>query len=452
MRPSHPTFGIALLLTAQFMLVLDSTIVTVALPELGSSLGFPPTALQWVVTAYVLAFGGLLLTGARLGDAYGKLTVFQVGIGIFSAASLVGGLALDPTWLITARAVQGAGAALAVPGALALLVTNSPDETSRRRALAWFSAIGVAGGATGLLLGGILTQTVSWRWTLLINVPLGILVLLFARRNLSDTTRNPGRFDLWGAVLAAAMASVLVITMSGASEPGRTPLATAVGLVATAALIALLVLAERRAAAPLIRLELLRDRRRVGALVTGALVLGGQSSLMFMSVQYLQDDLGYSPTLAGVAFLPMTLGIFGMSRVIPRIVMRFGAAIPLLIGTAGLATSYALFALFTDTTDLVVILVTMLLNGVAAGLCFMPITSTVLHDVPPETIGSASGLLQTTQNLGSAVAVALVTAVHFAGTAAGESLPGFTAAFATIGGLALLGFIATATLVRPGKR
>jgi EmrB/QacA subfamily drug resistance transporter len=441
-------FGTLLLLIAQFMLILDSTIVNVALPEIGSELGLSPADLQWVVTAYVVTFGGFLLTGARLGDARGKLPVFLTGITVFTAASLLGGLAPDAGLLIAARAAQGLGAALAAPGALALLVANSRDESSRRAALAMFSAVGVAGGAIGLIAGGVLTELLSWRWTLLINVPLGLFVILFIRSHVSDTARSRGAFDIAGCLLTVATASTLVITLGGMSDADRSPSATLLGIGASVAMFVALILFERRARFPLIRLELTRDRRRAGALLAGALILGGQSSLMFVAIQFLQAELGLSPILAGAVFLPMTAGIFTMSWVIPRLVGRFGPAVPLIVGSLCLAGTYLLFAASVSTRSVPLVVCAMLFNGLAAGLCFMPITSTVLRDVPAELTGSASGLLQTSQNIGSAIAVAGVTALLTAAPSAG-ALSGFSAAFIGIAGLAIAAFITAFAMVVP---
>lgn len=202
--------GVGIVLVAQLMLVLDATVVNVALPHIQTDLGFSPAGLSWVLNAYTLAFGGLLLLGGRLGDVLGRLRTFELGLGIFTVASLLGGLATSPTWLIAARTLQGVGAALAAPGVLALVTTSAPNEAARNRGLALFTAVSSAGASIGLLLGGVLTDFVSWHWTLFVNVPIGAAVLLLARRFVTETPRIRGRFDVVGAV-TATLGSVAVV-------------------------------------------------------------------------------------------------------------------------------------------------------------------------------------------------------------------------------------------------
>ena len=225
--PSRPAIGLAVVLTAQLMLMLDATVVNVALPHIATDLGFTPASLSWVINAFTLAIGGLLLLGGRLGDVFGRRRVFEAGLTLFTLASLAGGFATSPAWLVATRAAQGAGAALASPGVLALITTSAPDEAARRRGLALFSAV-ISGGATlGLLLGGIVTEAGSWRWTLFINVPIGIAVLVVLRRFVDETPRRPGGFDLVGAALATVGPVAVVWALIGAPENGwlsaRTP-------------------------------------------------------------------------------------------------------------------------------------------------------------------------------------------------------------------------------------
>src|SRR3954464_9845477 len=212
--------GIAIVLVAQLMLILDATVVNVALPHIDRALGFGPAGLSWVLNAYTLAFGGLLLLGGRLGDVFGRRRTFEIGLTIFTVASLAGGLAQGPGWLVAARGLQGLGAALAAPGVLALLTTSAPDEAARNRALALFGAVTSGGMSLGLLLGGAVTDLGSWRWTLFINVPIGLAVLALTRRFLDETPRRPGRFDVLGAVTATGAAVTLVWSLIGAPEHG----------------------------------------------------------------------------------------------------------------------------------------------------------------------------------------------------------------------------------------
>lgn len=435
-------------LTAQLMLLLDTTIVMVALTDIDAELGFGPGMLPWVVTAYTLAFGGLLLTGGRLGDSFGKRRMFRIGIAVFTLASLAGSLAISPEWLITTRAVQGVGAALAAPGTLALISSSAPTEQARHRALALFSAVGIAGGAVGLVVGGAVTQAGSWRWVLLVNVPLGIAVVLLVARVVAETERRAGRFDVPGAVTATGAAAALVFAITGAPTRGWTSPVTLTALGAALLLAIAFVVIERRTSAPLVNPVLLRVPARVGALIVAAFVLGCQSSVLYLTLQHLQRGLGFSPLAAGLMFLPMTIGIFAMSRITPTLVARWGQRTCILIGTFGLAVSGAILSTLPAADASWIILAVMLLNGICAGFCFMPLTSLALGGVDPRDAGTASGMLQTTQNLGSAIAIATVTAVSAAAALAGTAENGLAPAFLTAGIIAALACITTAIAIR----
>src|SRR5690349_12245717 len=255
--------GIAIVLSAQLMFILDATVVNVALPKIHTDLGFGPASLSWVLNAFTLAFGGLLLLGGRLGDVFGRRRLFLGGVALFTLASLLGGLAQSPEWLVAARAAQGVGAAMAAPGVLALLTTSAPDEPARLRALALFGAVSSSGLSIGLLLGGAVTDLGSWRWTMFINVPIGLAVLALTRRYVSETPRRPGRFDFVGALTATGGAVALVWSLIGAPEHGWGSARTVLGLALGAALLVVLGLTERRVAHPLLRPALLRSRARV---------------------------------------------------------------------------------------------------------------------------------------------------------------------------------------------
>lgn len=441
--------GIAIVLGAQLMLVLDLTVVNVALPHIDADLGFGPASLSWVLNAYTLAFGGLLLLGGRLGDVFGRLRVFELGLALFTVASLVGGLAQDPAMLVAARAAQGVGAALAAPGVLALLTTSAPDEPARNRALALFTAVSSGGGTLGLLLGGVATDLGSWRWTMFINIPIGVAVLLTARRFVAETPRRPGRFDVVGAVAATTGAVAVVWSLIGAPDHGWLSARTLGGLALGAALLAVLAVVERRVAHPMLRPALLRSRPRVGALLVIAFVFGAQLSMFFLAVQYVQQVLGFGPLAAGVAFLPLTIGIFAVSRFTPRLLARHGALRLLVVGTLALAASFVwISGAGSHDTYATAVLGPMLLNGVAAGLVFMPSTALVLGGVEPEHAGAASGLMQTMQQLGGAVGLAVVVSVYAVGASPGAFVPGAREAFLVSALLALLATVATLTLVR----
>jgi EmrB/QacA subfamily drug resistance transporter len=441
--------GIAIVLVAQLMLVLDATVVNVALPRIDTDLGFGPASLSWVLNAYTLAFGGLLLLGGRLGDVRGRLRLFEIGLSMFTVFSLLGGLAQTPGQLVVARALQGAGAALAAPSVLALLTTSAPDEAARNRALALFGAVSSAGASIGLLLGGVVTDLGSWRWTLWINVPIGLAVLLLAPRFVNETRRRPGRFDAVGAFTATFGAVAIVWSLIGAPEHGWISVRTIAGLVVGLLLLAVLGRTELRHPHPLVQPHLVRNRRRVGALVAMALVIGANFSMFFLVVQYDERVLGLGPFATGLAFLPFSLGVFAMSRITPRLIAWLGARTMVMIGTSALVVGFAwLSQLSTSSTYLDSVFGPVLIAGLSTGLVFMPITATVLGDVEPEHAGAASGLLQTTQQLGGAVGVAAIVSVYASDAVPGRFLPGIEPAFLTSAVFALVAFVAAATMLR----
>lgn len=443
----------AIVLVVQLMLVLDTTVVNVALPRIDDALGFGPASLSWVLNGYTLAFGALLLTGGRLGDVLGRRRVLVVGLALFTAASLLGGAAQSSQWLIAARVVQGVGAGLAGPGVLALLTTNAPDEGARNRALGLFSAVSVGGGTVGLLLGGLLTDLVSWRWTLLINVPIGVAVLTTIARFVDDTPRRPGRFDAVGAASAALAALSLVWALIGAPQRGWSAPATTGGFLVGGVALLVLTVTERRVASPMLLPALFRSHQRVGALIVATLVFGAQFAMFFLLVQYLQLVLGLSPVQAGLAFMPLTVLLFTTARLAPRLVARHGQAPLLAVGTLALTTSFVwLSVVVSGGGSLLAVLAPTLLLGAATGVTFMPATSLALRDVAPGDAGSASGLLQTAQQLGGAVGLAVVVSVYAGFASPGDFIPGTREAFLTAAAFTALAFLAVASLIRPGRR
>ncbi|MGY2701483.1 MFS transporter [Nocardioides sp. HB32] len=445
--------GIAIVLVAQLMLVLDATVVNVALPRIGADLSFGPASLSWVLNAYTLAFGGLLLLGGRLGDVRGRLRLFEIGLTVFVIASALGGLAQTPGQLVAARAAQGVGAAMAAPSVLALLTTSAPDEAARNRALALFGAVSSGGASIGLLLGGALTDVGSWRWTLFINVPIGIAVLLLAPRFVTETRRRPGKFDAVGALTATLGAVSIVWALIGTPEHGWLSARTIGGFALGLVLLAVLARTEVRHPHPLIQPHLVRNRNRVAALAVMALMIGANLSMFFLVVQYVQRVLGFGPMASGVAFLPFSLGIFAMSRVTPRLIGTLGPRTMILVGSGALVVGYAwLSMLGTTDTYFGSVFGPMTIAGLATGLVFMPITAIVLGGVEPEHAGSASGLLQTTQQLGSAVGVAAIVSVYAAGAVPGEFVPGLSAAFLTSAAFAAAGLLVATFVLRPAPR
>ncbi|KHL05656.1 MFS transporter [Sinomonas humi] len=441
--------GLWLVMLAQLMLVLDATVVNVALPHIATDLHFSRSDLSWVLNGYAVAFGGLLLLGGRIGDILGRRRTFLIGVAAFTAFSLLGGLATSPALLVVARAFQGLGAAFAAPSVLALITTNAPDEGSRNRALALFSAIASMGGAIGLILGGALTDTANWRWTLFINVPIGILVLVAVPRLVNETPRRPGRFDVVGAVSATGGAVSIVWALIQAPDYGWFSTRTVGGLAIGAALIALLAFTERRVAHPLLRPQLLRSPSRIGALAAMAATYGGMLAMFFLMVQYLEDQLHFTPLVTGLAFLPMPLSIFAMSRVIPRLVERVGAVRLVIVGAALRVVAFLPLTQLNPTTNFALVAAALVATGISAGMTFMPLTTLALRDVEPEHAGAASGLFQTMQQLGGAVGLAIVASTFAAFAVPGDFTIGGRAGFwaATI-----LSALALAAVIGPMAR
>ncbi|WP_136610893.1 MFS transporter [Sinomonas albida] len=421
--------GLWLVMLAQLMLVLDSTVVNVALPHIATDLHFSSSALSWVLNGYALAFGGLLLLGGRIGDVLGRRRTFLVGVAAFTLFSLLGGLATSPLLLVIARALQGLGAAFAAPSVLALITTSAPEEGARNRALALFSAIASMGGALGLILGGILTDTTNWRWTLFINVPIGALILIAVPRLVPETPRRPGRFDVLGAVTATGGAVAIVWALIQAPDYGWFSPRTLGGFIVGAVLLTALAYTERRVAHPLLRPQLLRSPSRVSALAAMAATYGGMLAMFFLMVQYLEDQLHFSPLVTGLAFLPMPLSIFAMSRIIPRMVERIGAVRLVIIGAALRVVAFVPLTQLGANTSFALVVVALLCTGISAGMTFMPLTTLALRDVEPEHAGSASGLFQTMQQLGGAVGLAIVASTFAAFAVPGDFVIGGRAGF-----------------------
>ena len=304
---------LAVILLCQLMVVLDVTIVNIALPDIQHALSFSSTGLSWVLNAYSLTFGGLLLLGARSGDLFGRRRVFLAGIALFTIASLAGGFTTSSALLLTARAVQGVGAALASPSALALLMLSFREGAERARALALYAAVSIGGSAVGLLAGGMLVEWVSWRWVFFVNVPIGVLLLVLARRELPETSRQRGGIDIPGALTSTLGMGALVYGFVRAASDGwgsaGTETAFAIGVLLLGAFVAI----ERRAATPITPLRLFASRDRVFSYVARLLLVGGMFGMFFFLTQFLQDVLGYSPLVTGLAFLPLTVALFAAS-------------------------------------------------------------------------------------------------------------------------------------------
>ncbi|MFF4258064.1 MFS transporter [Streptomyces sp. NPDC001663] len=436
------------IVTAYLMVGVDSTVVNVALPDIQQDLGFSRTGLSWVLNAYTLAFGGLLLLGGRVGDIVGRRRTLTTGVLLFAGSSLLGGLATDSAWLLAARALQGVGAALTAPSTLALITTNFPEGPRRHHALGIYTSMAGIGASIGLVIGGMLTSWASWRWALLINVPIGIGVALALPRFVTETPRHAGRFDAAGALTGTAGMSSLVYAFIRVSEEGWSDTQALLGFSTAAALLAGFTLVESRAAQPILPLRLFSDRNRAGGYAGVLLLPAGMFGAFYFLTLISQQVLDYSPLRAGFAFLPMTLVLFTTVRFVPRLLARAGAKPVLLTGMALLVTAAAwLWRLQPGDGYAAGLLGPLLLMGIGVGLSFMPLNATILARIEPHEAGAASGLLQTLQWLGGTVGLSVLVTVfgtatrHASGTPSEILVHGAARAFgvgALIGLTALL--------------
>ncbi|MFE2565186.1 MFS transporter, partial [Streptomyces mirabilis] len=333
-RPARLGAVLFVIVTAYLMVGVDSTVVNVALPDIQKDLHFSPTGLSWVLNAYTLTFGGLLLLGGRVGDIAGRRRTLTIGVLLFAGSSLLGGLATESAWLLTARALQGVGAALTAPSTLALITTNFPDGPRRHHALGIYASMAGIGASIGLVLGGMLTSWASWRWALLINVPIGIAVALALPRFVTETPRHAGRFDAAGALAGTAGMTSLVYAFIRVSEEGWSDTQALLGFSSAAALLVGFTLIESRADQPIMPLRLLASRNRAGGYAGVLLLPAGMFGAFYFLTLICQQVLGYSPLRAGFAFLPMTLAMFTVVRFVPRLLARLGAKPVLLTGMA----------------------------------------------------------------------------------------------------------------------
>jgi EmrB/QacA subfamily drug resistance transporter len=418
---------LAVVLCAQLMIVLDLTVVNVALPSMAIGLHLSATGLSWVLNAYTLTFGGLLLLGGRAGDVFGRRNVFMAGLALFTIASLAGGLATSSAMLLAARAVQGVGGAIASPAVLATIVSSFPEGRDRIRALGAFTAVAMGGASLGLVLGGMLTQWASWRWVFFVNVPVGIAVIAATPRLLARSKRLAAKLDIAGAVTSTAGMSALVYAFINAASNGWANATTIGSFAAAAALLTLFGIVETRAAEPITPLWLLRDRSRAASYLARLLLVGGMFGMFFFLTQFVQDVLHFSPLQAGLSFVPMTGALLAMSRLAPRLVPRLGAK-PLLVGglipvVAGMAW---LAQVTPGTSYFPGILVPMLLLGTGMGFAFVPLTMASLAGVPPQDSGAAASMVNVMQQVGGALGLAILVTIYGNArrAAASHPLPG----------------------------
>ena len=428
--------GLAVLCSAFFMVVLDVAIVNVALPSIAADLDFSPRSLQWVVSAYALTFGGLLLLGGRVADVLGQRRTFVGGVAAFALASLLAGLAWSPAMLVAARALQGIGAASMTPAALSILMTTFAEGAERNKALGAWGAVGASGGTIGLLIGGALTQTVGWTWIFLMNVPIGATVIVLTPTLLEN--RPPAaakrRFDLAGASSVTAALSLLVYAVADADAAGWGSVRTVSLLAISALLLAAFAVVELRAATPLLPFRLFRVGVVLGANVSSALFGAAIFGMFFVITLYLQRALGYSPLEAGLAWLALSVTALLASVVGAALVTRIGPRIPLVTGlstaTVGL---WLLSRLPQDARYLHDVMPALAVSGLGVGLAFVTLSIGALEGVTEPDAGLASGLVNATQQIGGALGVAILSTVALSAGFADALL--VAAAFAAAGAL-----------------
>jgi EmrB/QacA subfamily drug resistance transporter len=448
--------ALSLLCVAQFVVVLDASIVNVALPSIGKALDFSQGNLSWVVNAYVLTFGGFLLLGGRLADLLGRRRVFMFGLVLFAVASLAGGFSGSEGMLIVARAVQGLGAAILSPAALSIVTTTFRDGSERNRALGVWGAVAGSGGAAGVLLGGVLTDGLGWEWVLWVNVPIGIAAAVLAPMLLAESrseseTRS---FDVAGAFTVTAGLSVLVYALVVATDAGWGSTQT-IGLLALAvALLAAFVVIESRSHAPLVPFRIFRLRTLTGANVVGILIGASLFSMFFFISLYMQQVLGYSAIHAGLSYLPLALTIIVSAGVASQLVTRVGFKPVLAAGMVFIAAGLIWFGqVSVGGSFLTDILGPSLLAAIGLGLAFVTSTIAAVSGVDAEEAGLASGLINTSQQVGGALGLAILATVansttkHASGPVPHALTEGFQTAFLAGAGFAILGLVATLVLI-----
>lgn len=412
------------------MVVLDATIVNIALPHIQDALSFSTTDLSWVLSAYTLTFGGLLLLGGRAGDILGRRRVFIIGILVFTLASLLGGLAQEPWQLLVARALQGVGGAIASPTSLALITTTFPEGPERNRAFGVFAAVSAGGGAIGLLAGGMLTEWLDWRWVFFVNAPIGVLIAMLAPLYISESERHPGRFDVSGALTSTLGMASLVYGFIRASEEGWRDSFTVASFAAAVVLLAAFVLIEMRAKEPITPLRMFADRNRSGTYLIMLSLAAAMLGMFFFIVLFVQNVLGYSPVESGLAFLPVTVAIAIGAGLSQRLLPVLGPK-PFMIAGSTL-TGIGLFwqtLISPDSSYVSGVLGPMVLFGFGMGLNFVTLTLTAVSGVAQHEAGAASGLLNASQQVGGSLGLSILVTVF--GTAsrneAEKQIPSFMA-------------------------
>ncbi|MDA8277882.1 MAG: MFS transporter [Actinomycetota bacterium] len=468
---SKSKLALAVIASAQLMIVLDITIVNVALPSIQRALSFSTSSLAWVVDAYTLVFGGLLLLGGRSGDIFGRRKMFTVGVLLFAGASLLGGLASSSALLIAARALQGIGGAIASPTALALVASNFEGPKERTEALTIFAAVSAAGASLGLILGALLTQYLSWRWVFFVNTPIALILSLSAGKILKESEKQKVPSDLLGAFTSVVGVASLVYGFIHAAASGWTNSITVASFIVAAISLVGFVLRERSAKRPLLELFLFENRNRTGAYLVMFLVSAALFSLWFFLTQFLQDVLGYSPLKTGFAFLPMTLTVMVLARNGAWFMKKFGALPMMIYGPAASATALFIFSnLNSHSSYLTVILPTLLLNATGLGMTFSSVFPTAMTEIDPRRAGIGSAMVSVSQQVGGSLGISVLATVAEAGVASkvrllstsgvksplaikvASEISGWTNGFRAAALMALAGTIVSVFAIRSAKR
>nr|AIA12299.1 drug resistance MFS transporter, drug:H+ antiporter-2 (14 Spanner) (DHA2) family [uncultured bacterium] len=456
------TIGLIVLLSWQLMVVLDGTIVNIALADIRQNLGFSDTSLSWVVNAYALAFGGLLMLGSRAGDMFGRRRLLITGVVVFTVASALGGIASNQEMLIIARVLQGVGAAMAAPSTLSLIVTNFEAGAARNRALSLFASVSGVGASIGLILGGVLTSWLSWHWIFFVNVPIGIAVAVLAPRFVAEAPLQPGRLDIGGAIASTLGVTALVYGFIRAAEVNWTDPLTIASFVAAVILLGAFVAIERRVAQPILPFRLFNERKRSIAFINQLLVPATLFGVFFFLTQYLQVVLGMSAVQSGFAFLPFSATIVIGSRLVPRAVARFGPRTVMIFGGLAVATGLVLMSRLDETASYFpLVFISMVIMASGAVASFVSLSLAIMGTISPEDSGPASGLMQTNQQIGGAIGLAVLVTVF--GTVNANALAdgsnrieamvaGMQRGFLTAAGIALLVTVIAAVGYRSSNR
>jgi EmrB/QacA subfamily drug resistance transporter len=455
---------LALVAVAQFMVVLDATVVNVALPTIQTSLGFSEQSLSWVLNAYTLIFGGFLLLGGRAADRLGRRRLFMAGIAVFSGASLICGVSQSEGMLLVARGLQGLGGAMVSPAALSIILTTFAEGHERNRALAVWGAIAGAGGAVGLLLGGVIVEALSWRWVFFINVPIGAAVLALAPRIVPESRSEAaasGGYDAEGAIAITLGSMALVFTLIKANSWGWTAGRTLAGFAVAILLIAAFLFIERRSENPLVPLRIFSNRSLAASDATMLVVAAALFGVFFFCTLYFQQVLGYNALKTGVAYLPWTLSTITASTLSSRLVDRFTPKPVLVTGLVVATVGFFLLSRVSGHGDYAShVLPAMIVLGSGFGMVFVPITISATSGVAPGDSGLASGLLNTTQQVGGSLGLAILSSVSTARVTnalhAGSPLPvalthGFKGAFLVAAALCIVGVVVAVALL-PSRR